>query len=83
MKGTIAALYPPTSGPIVSSAMFIGGTFNVAFDILPGSQPFSVVAAGESGKAVFNINPGNSTWQASLTVPRLLSIVGNFFSVRV
>ncbi len=78
VKGTIGALYPPASGPIISSAMFIGGTFNVAFDILPGAHPFSVVAAGESGKAVFNINPGNGTWQASLTVPRLLSIVGNF-----
>lgn len=78
VTGTISNLYPPTLGPVTSSAMLIAGTFSVSFDIVPGARPFSIVAAGEAGDAVVNINPATDTWQAALSEPTLASISGDF-----
>jgi len=78
VTGSISGLYPPASGPVTSSAMLIAGTFSIDLDILPGARPFSIVAAGEAGTAVVNIDPANGTWQAALSEPTLNSITGNF-----
>jgi uncharacterized protein (TIGR03437 family) len=76
--GTINGLYPPSPTPVGASATLIAGTFTVDFDILPGASPFSVVAAGEGGTAVIQINPAAGTWQATLTGPRSAEIAGDF-----
>jgi uncharacterized protein (TIGR03437 family) len=78
VTGTISGLYPPASAPVTASAMLIAGTFNVAFDILPTAAPFSIVAAGEGGNAVIQINPAAGTWQAELTAPTVAATDGNF-----
>lgn len=78
VSGTISSLYPPASGPVVSSAMPIVGTFTVDFDLLPGARPFSIVAASDAGSSAIAINPTNGTWQASVTVPTSPAEVGNF-----
>ena len=78
VSGAINGLYPPTFAPVTASAMLIAGTFSVSFDILPTAMPFSIVAAGEGGNAVIQINPASGTWQATLSEPRLPAIEGDF-----
>jgi uncharacterized protein (TIGR03437 family) len=82
VTGSIQSLYPPTTGPVTSSAMLIAGTFGVDLDILPGAQPFSIVAAGDGGNALIEINPAVGTWQATLIEPTVASRDGNFFPNR-
>jgi hypothetical protein len=60
--------------------MLIAGTFSVDLDILPGAQPFSIVAAGDGGNAVIGINPASGTWQATLVEPTAASRNGDFSS---
>jgi uncharacterized protein (TIGR03437 family) len=78
VSGAINGLYPPTFAPVTASAMLIAGTFSVSFDILPTAVPFSIVAAGEGGNAVIQINPASGTWQATLSEPRLPPVAGDF-----
>jgi uncharacterized protein (TIGR03437 family) len=78
VTGTISSLYPPTSVPVNTSELLIAGTFGVDFDILPAARPFSVVAAGEGGNAMVNIDPIKGTWQAALSEPTLPARAGNF-----
>lgn len=76
--GTINALYPPPSQPVKYSALPIIGSFSVDLDILPGAQPFAIVATSEAGSAIVNVNPSAGTWQATLSEPPLLSRTGDF-----
>jgi uncharacterized protein (TIGR03437 family) len=80
VTGTIQGLYPPTSGPVLSSAMPIAGTYSLDLDILPGAQPFSIVAACDGGNAVIGINPASGTWQATLVEPTAATRHGDFSS---
>ena len=63
-----------TGGPVLFSLTFVGATFDAAFDIVPNSRTFSVLAATEAGTAVINIDPVHNTWQrefdfANVTFP--------------
>jgi uncharacterized protein (TIGR03437 family) len=93
VTGSIYGLYPAsgaaaagnggnsTSGPIAYSALLTSAAFTANFDILPGAQPFSVVAQSSEGggvTATIAINPTQNTWQATYTVPTALTRQGNF-----
>jgi hypothetical protein len=58
--------------------MLVAGIFSVDLDILPGAQPFSIVAACDGGTAVIEINPASGTWQATLVEPTAASRNGEF-----
>ena len=87
-SGAMAAQYggKATSGPIGSSALLLAGTFTASFDILPSAKAFQVVAtvtaqdSADTFQAGILINPGNNTWQANYTVPKVNARVGDFSS---
>jgi uncharacterized protein (TIGR03437 family) len=79
-SGTISSLYPPATGPVVSSALLIAGTFTVDFDLQPFALPFSILAASDSSSTVIAVNPGAGTWQATVTVVTPAAEDGNFAS---
>ncbi len=83
VTGSIDGLYPAsgafaakyggaTSSPVSFSVLLVAGTFTVSFNILPGAQPFQVVAQSTIApgvNATISINPAQGTWQAVYTVP--------------
>jgi hypothetical protein len=86
LTGTINGLYPATgpiatqqggatSDPVSFSALLTAAAFTTSFDIVPGANPFQIVALGISGagtvQAVVSINPAQRSWQATYTVPTL------------
>jgi uncharacterized protein (TIGR03437 family) len=91
VTGSIDGLYPAsgayaqggksTSNPILFSPLLTAAVFSVSFDILPGANPFQVVAQSTEGggvAATIDITPAAGTWQATYTVPTDLERQWNF-----
>ena len=93
ITGTIYGLYPAsgpyaaqnggnsTSGPVGCSPLLTAAAFTTSFNILPGAQPFQVVAQGTLGGGIsanIYINPALNTWLATYTVPTASEQYGDF-----
>jgi uncharacterized protein (TIGR03437 family) len=65
VTGSIDGLYPTSaSAPVTFSALLRAGTITTSFDILPGAQPFQIVAQAAPGSgtsATISINPAQGT----------------------
>jgi len=80
LSGTIQGLYPATGifatlwggsmgEPLAVSEMLTAATIGLEFDILPGAQPFTVIATSPAGNAVFQIDPAHGTCEGSSPAP--------------
>jgi uncharacterized protein (TIGR03437 family) len=86
--GSITSVFPndgafvafPASAPYGFSLMPQIARFSASLDILPGAAPFSVLAAGEIGTAMIDVDPPHGVWQAGITVPSMAVRSGDYSS---
>ena len=90
VTGSVEGLYPatnpsqppynmaPMAGPVSISVMPLAGAFSVAFDIQSDAKPFQVLAAGEAGSSLIDIDPRAGKWEATVTVPTPFTRLGDF-----
>lgn len=76
VSGAITGLFPsdgsdpayPVAYPYDTSLMPQVARFSVAMDIQTTASAFTILAVGESGSALVQIDPAKGTWQATNTV---------------
>lgn len=94
LTGTIDGIFPATGmfvaeeggvtggSPVTFSALLTAGSFTASFDILPGANPFQLVAlatsAAGTAQAVLNFNPAQSSFEGPFAVPLVVARDGDF-----
>jgi uncharacterized protein (TIGR03437 family) len=79
--GSIQALYPtadPAAPPVAYSPMLLAAKFTASLDILPSAGPFVIAAVSDAATSIITVDPANSTFEGTVTLPTMASRVGDF-----
>jgi uncharacterized protein (TIGR03437 family) len=90
VSASISAIYPSSTSLVTYSPALLVVKLNVKFDILPGAQPFSLLATADGLASNENVeidfNPATSTFSGTASVPtaaaRAWDFSGDGFQVR-
>jgi uncharacterized protein (TIGR03437 family) len=78
LTGSLTPTHPLDSTVLGYSPLMTAAKWNAAFDILPGAQPFNLVATCPGGSMTIAFDPGAGTWQATANVPEPALRSGDF-----
>ncbi|HEY4088535.1 MAG TPA: hypothetical protein VGM43_21540 [Bryobacteraceae bacterium] len=82
VTGSLSPTYPVNSTVLTFTPLVTAAKFSAEFDILPGAQPFNLVASCPGGSMTVAFNPAAGTWQATANVPTQTLRSGDFSNVK-
>jgi uncharacterized protein (TIGR03437 family) len=83
VSASISAVYPSSTSLVTYSPALLVVKLNVKFDILPGAQPFSLLATADglapNESVKIDFNPATSTFSGTASSPTAQARAWNFF----